>query len=58
MNILPILKTLIGAVSKLLGYRLNFGTYSFTLGAMFIGLVLISASATLLGFIFRIKGGD
>ena len=58
MNLLGVMQYLINAVSYLFGYRLWFGDYSFTLGSVFLGLVLISASATLLGFLFHIKGGD
>ena len=58
MDILSVMKTIIGAVSRLLGHRLWFSSYSFTLGSVFIGLIIISASATLLSFLFHIKGGD
>lgn len=52
-NFFSTMRAIIGAVSTILGQRLWLGNYSFTLGSMFLGLVLISASATLLGILFK-----
>lgn len=53
MNVLETFRIIFGHISVLFGFRLNFGFVSFTIGGMFIGMVLISASATLLGILFK-----
>lgn len=47
------MRVIVDTILRLFGHRLWFGSYSFTLGSMFLGLVLISASATLLGILFK-----
>lgn len=43
MNFFDTMKAVFGAIWNMFGLQLRFGQYSFTLGAMFIGLLLSPA---------------
>ena len=48
-----VFKSILVAVSNILGYKIWLGDFVFSLGSVFLGTVLLSASALLLGFLFK-----
>ena len=53
MNFFDTMKAVFGAIWNMFGLQLRFGQYSFTLGAMFIGLFVISCSIALLHYLLN-----
>ena len=48
MDVLSILKTVFGALGRIMSFRLTLNGFSFTIGQMIVGLVIISLSIVLL----------
>lgn len=48
-----VFKSVLVAVTNILGYKIWLGDFVFSLGSVFLGVVLLSASGVLLGFLFK-----
>lgn len=51
MDLFGILKTLFSQITRLFGLSMNFNGFSFTIGQMIIGLLIIGCSLQLLGYL-------
>lgn len=53
MNWFDVMKSLLTSLQHLMCLRIRFGDYSFTIGAMIIGVFVVSCSLALLQFLFN-----
>lgn len=57
MNFFDNIKVIFNGIAYILGHRIILGSFSLTLGSIFIGILIICASCSLLNFLFE-KGGE
>lgn len=53
MSFFTLVKYLFSKVLYLFGYKLMFGDFVFSVGEIFLTFLLLSCSASLLGYLFR-----